>query len=96
MNSYNLVASSDESTVLAEYIAESARSYFYQSEADLEHNFILQLQSQGYEYLRIHDEAALVDNLRFQIEQLNSYRFSDMEWERFFLEIGRASCRERV
>ena len=86
MNSYNLVASSDESTVLAEYIAESARSYFYQSEADLEHNFILQLQSQGYEYLRIHDEAALVDNLRFQIEQLNSYRFSDMEWERFFLE----------
>ena len=42
------------------------------------------LTVQGYEYLTIHDEAALVANLRRQLELLNDYTFSDAEWERFF------------
>lgn len=40
--------------------------------------------AQGYEYLEIHDEAALIANLRRQLEGLNDYAFSDSEWTRFF------------
>lgn len=42
------------------------------------------LSEQGYEYLQIHTEAELIANLRKKIEQLNSYTFTDTEWERFF------------
>lgn len=74
----------NESTVVSEYIPESRRSDSYQSEADLENEFIRMLVEQGYEYLPIHTEADLIANLRKKIEQLNSYDFTDTEWERFF------------
>ncbi|MFA5473346.1 MAG: type I restriction endonuclease subunit R, partial [Aminobacteriaceae bacterium] len=44
------------------------------------------LRTQGYEYLPLHDEAALIANLRKQLEQLNGFAFSDGEWGRFFPE----------
>lgn len=84
MPNYNMVASMNESTVVSEYIPESKRSDSYQSEADLEKEFIRMLTEQGYEYLQIHTEAELIANLRKKIEQLNSYNFTDTEWERFF------------
>ena len=84
MPNYNMVASMNESTVVSEYIPESKRSDSYQSEADLEKEFIRMLVEQGYEYLQIHTEAELIANLRKKIEQLNSYNFTDTEWERFF------------
>ena len=85
--SYNIVAETSESTVVAEYVPEyTARSDAYQSEAALEQEFIKLLTSQGYEYLPIHNEAELVVNLRWQLEILNRYAFSDSEWERFFRE----------
>lgn len=86
MTGYNIVASTSESTVVAEYVPDSTRSDTYQSEAELEREFIQQLVSQGYEYLVIHSEAALVANLRHQLELLNAYTFSDAEWQRFFGE----------
>ncbi len=86
MSLYNIVVSTNESTVVVEYEAERSCSGFYQNEADLEREFIRLLETQGYEYLRIHDEAALVANLRKQIELLNSYIFSGAEWNRFFTE----------
>ncbi len=86
MSQYNIVVSTNESTVVAEYVAEYSRSGSYQDEADLEREFIRLLKTQGYEHLRIHDEAALVANLRKQLELLNSYTFSDAEWNRFFSE----------
>ena len=86
MSSYNIVASTNESTVVAEYIPETSRSDAYQSEAALEREFIRLLTAQGYEYLTIHDENALVSNLRRQLEFLNNYAFSDDEWRRFFAE----------
>ena len=86
MNTYNMVASSNESTVVAEYIPDSTRSDAYQSEAALEQEFIRLLTAQGYEYLTIHNEAALISNLRRQLEALNDYIFSDSEWEQFFTE----------
>lgn len=86
MSLYNVIVSSTESTVVAEYTARYDHSGSYQSEAALEKEFIRVLQTQGYEYLRIHDEEALVSNLRKQMELLNSYTFSDNEWKRFFSE----------
>jgi type I restriction enzyme R subunit len=87
MSTYNIVASTDEATVVAEYTAEySARSDKYQSEAELEKEFIRLLISQGYEYITIHNEAALIANLRRQLELLNDITFTDSEWERFFAE----------
>ena len=84
MSTYNMVAQTTESTVVAEYIPESSRSDAYQSEAALEKEFIRLLMSQGYEYLTIHDEKALIANLRTQLELLNGYVFSDSEWKQFF------------
>jgi len=52
----------------------------------LERDFIKTLTDQGYEYLPIHEEHDLVDNLRTQLQKLNSYTFTDAEWERFFRE----------
>lgn len=84
MPQYNLIASTTESTVVAEYAPEAQRSESYQSEAALEREFIRMLEAQGYEYLTIHDEAGLVANLRRQLELLNDYTFTDGEWDRFF------------
>ena len=84
MSLYNMVAQSIESTVVAEYTPEASRSDAYQSEAALEREFIRLLTTQGYEYLAIRNEAALIANLRRQLETLNDYIFSDTEWEQFF------------
>ena len=86
MSTYNIVASGNESTVVTEYIPESSRSDSYQSEADLEAEFIQMLTEQGYEYITIHSEPELIANLRTKLEQLNNYIFSDSEWDRFFQE----------
>ena len=84
MSTYNMVASMNESTVVAEYVPESKRSDSYQTEAELEKEFIRMLTEQGYEYIEIHTEAELIANLRKKIEQLNEYTFTDTEWDRFF------------
>ena len=86
MTTYNLIASSDESTVVVEYTPLIVKVKEYQSEADLAHEFIRLLSEQGYVYLAINNEAALIANLRRQLETLNGIVFSDGEWERFFNE----------
>lgn len=86
MSLYNIVVSTEEATVVSEYNAVYDSSGTYQSEAGLESEFIRLLQTQGYEYIKIHDEAALIANLRTQLELLNSYIFTDDEWNRFFNE----------
>ena len=63
-----------------------ARSDSYQSEAELEQEFIRLLCEQGYEYLQIHTEKDLIANLRLQLEKLNNYHFSEDEWKRFFTD----------
>ena len=55
-------------------IRDSSESY--QSEAELEKEFIRMLTEQGYEYLPIHKEQDLVDNLRRKVEELNDITFS--------------------
>ncbi|MEE9964533.1 MAG: type I restriction endonuclease subunit R [Propionicimonas sp.] len=86
MNStrYDLIAASNESTVVTEYVSEDESARSYQSEADLERELIKLLQSQAYEYLPITSETDLIANLRAQLEALNRITFSDAEWDRFF------------
>ena len=86
MSYFNIVAATNENTVVTEYEPVKARSSSYQSEAELEKEFIRMLCEQGYEYLNIHAEKDLIANLRTQLEKLNSYNFSDSEWDRFFNE----------
>ena len=81
---YNMLISTLESTVVTEYVKEDTPVYTYQSEADLEREFIKNLQNQGYEYLSIHNEKELIANLKGKLEKLNNIVFSENEWERFF------------
>lgn len=86
MSQYNIIAESAEYTVVSEYEHAVSTSEAYQSEAELEKEFIRLLGEQGYEYLPIHTEADLVSNLRTSLEKLNDYHFTDNEWEHFFNE----------
>ncbi|WP_096023145.1 type I restriction endonuclease subunit R [Campylobacter lanienae] len=84
MNQYNIVMEMTNATVVAEYEPLKKKSDSYQSEAALENEFIKMLSEQGYEYIKINDSKALINNLRAQLEILNDYKFSDNEWDRFY------------
>ena len=86
MSTYNIVASTNQSTVVAEYIPEERKETAYQSEAELENEFIRLLTTLGYEYLTINSEEELISNLRKQLEALNNYTFTDNEWKRLYKE----------
>lgn len=81
---FNIVAETNQNTVVTEYEPVKRRAGSYQSEAELEQEFIRLLCEQGYEYLPIHREKDLVINLRNKLEELNNYHFTDDEWKRFF------------
>ena len=81
-----MVAENPQSTVVSDFEPIYRKSTQYQSEAEMEHNFINQLEKQGYEYLPINTEKELIDNLRRQIERLNDYKFTDKEWQIFFAD----------
>lgn len=87
MSYFNIIAQSSESTVVTEYKPQAKRSDAYQSEADLEKEFIRLLCELGYERLAVHKEADLIANLRTQLEKLNNYHFTDGEWKRFWNEV---------
>ncbi len=79
---------SAEATVVSQYTPadSSTTATSFQSEAELEADFIKQLTSQAYERLKISTEQDLIANLRRQLEKLNQFTFSDGEWTRFFTE----------
>ena len=83
---FKIVAQTNENTVVTEYEPVKKRSDGYQSEAELEKDFIHMLTEQGYEYLPIHTETELLQNLRNQLEKLNNYQFSEKEWNRFLAD----------
>ena len=56
----------------------------YQSEDALEREFIQDLQNQGYTYEReIKTPAAMLANVRVQLQTLNKVKFTEDEWKRF-------------
>ena len=83
-NRSNIISESDNSTVLTEYKQLSQRKTSYQTEAELEAEFIKILQEQAYEYLSINREEDLILNLRKQLEKLNKIKFTDKEWDDLF------------
>ncbi|MDE6460690.1 MAG: type I restriction endonuclease subunit R [Paramuribaculum sp.] len=86
MTNFDLISENPESTVVAEFEPGYRSAAQYQSEAEMEDDFIKQLTRQAYEYLPIKNEEELIDNLRSQIERLNHITFSDDEWQQFFKE----------
>ncbi len=80
MNTYNI-----PSTVPENFTPSKKRAEYYQSEDALEKEFIAQLRTQAYEYLKITKEENLIKNLKKQLEKLNNYQFSDAEWKHFFV-----------
>ena len=87
MAQYNIIAANENYTIVSDYEAIYRTSEKYQTEAQLEQELIKTLTEQGYEYLAIHTEKDLVDNLRVQLQRLNDYTFTDSEWERFFNDV---------
>lgn len=83
---YQMVSENPESTVVAEFEPQYQSAAQYQSEAEMEADFIKQLSRQAYDYLPITSEKELIANLRTQIEKLNHLHFEDDEWEAFFRE----------
>ena len=86
MTNYDLISENPESTVVAEFEPGYYSAAQYQSEAEMESDFIKRLSRQAYEYLTITSEKELVANLRHQLERLNDIVFEDKEWTDFFNE----------
>jgi type I restriction enzyme R subunit len=81
---HKAVAQSRDFIVLDQYSHDSKISESYQSESDLEREFITDLQKQGYEYLRgLNTPAAMLAYVRVQLQALNDVEFSNSEWSRF-------------
>jgi type I restriction enzyme, R subunit len=80
MTNYNTIAENPNSTVVAEYVPVDHGEPKYQSENELEVEFIRILQTNGYEYLTIRSNDDLLVNLRTHLSRLNNVSFTDSEW----------------
>jgi type I restriction enzyme, R subunit len=84
MPDYATIAESNHFIVLEQYTRAPKVAESYQSEYDLEREFIQDLQHQGYEYLPgLKTPEALLANVRAQLQTLNNVQFADGEWWRF-------------
>ena len=84
MTDYKTIAESRNFIVLDRYTKEWLVNDGYQSEGDLEREFVQDLVNQGYEAPRgLNTPEALWANARAQLQTLNSAQFSDAEWQRF-------------
>jgi len=80
----NTIAESNNFIVLDKYTKEWKVAESYQSEGDLEREFIQDLVNQGYEYLpALNTPQALLANARVQLQTLNGVQFVEGEWQRF-------------
>lgn len=73
------IAEMNDGIILARYEKKMRVRDNYQTEAQLEAQFIQDLKNRGYELFRGDFNA----NLKLQIERLNDVVFTDDEWERF-------------
>ena len=84
MSDYKTIAESKNFIVLDKYTQEWKVAESYQSEGDLEREFIQDLVNQGYEYVPdLNTPKKLLANVREQMQALNNVLFSDGEWLRF-------------
>ncbi|WP_305824341.1 HsdR family type I site-specific deoxyribonuclease [Massilia brevitalea] len=84
MIDYKVIAESRNFIVLDQYTCDWKVAESYQSESDLEREFIQDLVNQGYEFVSsIKTPADLLANVRIQLEALNAVEFTEGEWLRF-------------
>ena len=84
MSDYKTIAESKNFIVLDKYTKALQINEGYQSEDDLEREFIQDLVHQGYEAPQgLNTPEALVANVRVALQALNNVQFSDAEWQRF-------------
>lgn len=84
MIEYIAIAESNNFIVLDHYTPEWFVAESYQSEGELEGDFIHDLRNQGYEYLSdLKTPEAMLANVRVQLQALNNTQFTDNEWLRF-------------
>ena len=77
------IAESNNFIVLDKYIKAEPTGDSYQSESDLERELIQDLQNQGYEFIPVKSQSAMLANVREQLQSLNGVVFNDSEWRRF-------------
>jgi type I restriction enzyme R subunit len=84
MHDYKTIAESKNFIVLDKYTKEWQVAESYQSESDLEREFIQDLINQGYEFLpNLNTPETLLANVCVQLQELNNIQFSENEWQRF-------------
>ncbi len=87
MNDYKTIAESNTFIVLEQYTREWQVNESFQSEDDLEREFIEDLANQGYEYLPgLNTPEKMLANVREQLQTLNNMQFLEGEWLRFVEE----------
>ena len=84
MADYKTIAESKKFIVLDKYTKCPQVNEAYQSEYNLEREFITDLENQGYEYVQgMNTTQKMLSNVRIQLEELNKVKFTDAEWVRF-------------
>jgi len=87
MTDYKTIAESNNFIVLDKYVKKWQANESYQSEYDLEREFIQDLQNQGYDYVpELNTPEKLLANVRVQLQALplnENVQFTDGEWLRF-------------
>jgi len=84
MTDYKTIAESTNFIVLDRYTEKWRVAESYQSESELEHEFIQDLVGQGYDYLPgLNTPKSLLANVRIQLQILNKVEFANDEWLRF-------------
>jgi type I restriction enzyme R subunit len=84
MSEHRTIAESNNFIVLDKYTRIDQQGGGYQSELDLEREFIDDLKNQGYEYLSdLTTPQKMLSNVRVQLQTLNNVQFLDGEWLRF-------------
>lgn len=86
MNEFKPIAETNHFIILDKY-QKIEQTGSYQTEADLEREFIIDLTNQGYEYRKdITSHDKLLANVRDKLQILNNVHFTDAEWQRFLTE----------
>lgn len=81
------IAETNNYIVLDNYNKLEETTAVYQTETQLENEFIHDLTRQGYEYLpNLNNHDKLLANVRVQLEKLNNTQFTNDEWIRFVEE----------
>ena len=87
MSEYNVIAESRKYIILDKYEKIATQDSSYQSEKELEEEFIDDLQNLGYEYLSyVNTPEKMLANARIQLQELNNIKFNDSEWQRFVID----------